>query len=57
MPMSTNALQNNQGGNPDFDFDNGKGRRGYTRWCKARREERKKSRQNGTKENSDGNGQ
>jgi len=55
--MSTNALQNNQGGNPDFDFDNGKGRHGYTRWCKARREERKKSRQNGTKENSDGNGQ
>lgn len=40
MPMSTNALQNNQGGNPDFDFDNGKGRHGYTRWCKARREEK-----------------
>ena len=45
--MSTDALQTHQEGNPDFAFGNGK----------ARREERKKSRQNRTKENSDGNGQ
>lgn len=51
--MSTDALQTHQEGNPDFAFGNGKARR----WCKARREERKKSRQNRTKENSDGNGQ
>jgi len=56
--MSTDALQSHPEGNPDIDFDNCKGQCGYTRWCKACMEERKqKSRHNGTKEDSDGNGQ
>ena len=58
MPLSTTEPNSGPDGKPEDDFENCKGKCGYTIWCRACMEERKKQPlTNQPMEDSDGNGQ